>query len=373
MGKFTRREFQCGEWYIGQRENSPAFYRCRYDKPTRSTQRISLGVTDFREACEKLSTWYFENLRLEADSIAPEKMPLANVLLDYWNNHAQNLASAPSRKILLRYWNEFWGEATVADVRSVPRQEEFQRWLAAKGLNVGSVNRTLEVGAAAMNRAWKRGVVSSTPFVHKVPDKRDLRDIKKGADITLDELRAFYRGSESTHWHDMFVIMIGTACRPEAARQLTREQIDFDLNLVHLNPKGRLQTAKHRPTVKLPPTMRSRFLDRPAGPLVLWRGQPMAKNEHMMRAARKRAGLDRGVNFYSLRHFCARWMRMHGVDPWTVAAQLGHGMGGKLTVTERYSHADPTYMRASCDALEQLLVAMCAPNTGNMMPKTPTL
>ncbi|MBY5594083.1 hypothetical protein HFO51_06325 [Rhizobium leguminosarum] len=362
MGKYSKREFQLGDWYLTQR--GPAWYRTRYNPDTKQAERVSLAVTDFDEAKEALTTWYFENMRLEADNLAPEKMPLASVLLDYWNNHAISLASAPSRKILIKYWNDFWGEATVADVRVLNRQEEFQEWLAGKGLNVGSVNRTLEVGAAAINRAWKRGAVSHVPFIHKVKDNRDLRDIKKGADLTLDDLRAYWRGSDVQHWQDLLTILIATACRPEAARELTKEQLDFENGLVHLNQRGRLQTGKRRPTVKLPPTMADRFRDRPDGVLVLWRGAATGKNERLMRIARMRAGLGADVNLYSIRHFCARWMRQHSVDPWTCAAQLGHGAGGKLTVTERYAEADPMFLKASCDALEKLLQAVILPEAG---------
>ncbi|ANL71951.1 integrase family protein [Rhizobium phaseoli] len=371
MAKYQRRTFQLGEWYLAQRENSPAWYRTRYNTKTKRTERVSLGTDDFDAAKKALTTWYYDNLRLQADSLAPEKVALSVILLDYWNNHARNIASAKSREILIRYWNDFWKDATVADTRSPVRQEEFQQWLSAKGLNVGSVNRTLEVGSAAINRAWKRGIISNAPFIQKVRDDRDLNDVKKGADITLEHLRAFYRGSEVEHWHDLLVILMGTACRPGAARELTKEQIDFENGLVYLNRKGRKQTDKHRPTVKLPPTMAARFRDRPEGVLVLWRGQATEKNERLMRIARRRAGLGEDVNLYSIRHFCARWMRQSGVDPWSCAAQLGHGAGGRLTITERYATADPLYLQAPCRALENLLQAVLAPKASQSTPEAP--
>lgn len=373
MAKYQKRTFQLGEWYLAQRENSPAWYRTRYNTETKRTERVSLATDDFEVATRTLTDWYFANLKLNDDHAAPEKLALSAVLLDYWNNHAQKLASVKSRKILIRYWNEFWKEATVADVRSVTKQEEFHEFLFAKGLNVGSVNRTLEVGAAAINRAWKRGALSSAPFVRKVKDDRDLRDIKKGGDITLEQLRAFYRASEAEHWKDLLIILIGTACRPEAGRQLAKEQLDFEQGLVHLNPKGRRQTDKHRPTVKLPQAMADRFRNYPDGVLVRFRGQAMLKNERVMRRSRDRAGLPKDVNLYSIRHFCARWMRQNGVDPWTCAAQLGHGAGGRLTITERYATADPTYLAASCNALENLLTLVLAPEATQTIPERPAL
>ena len=54
------------------------------------------------------------------------------------------------------------------------------------------------------------------------------------------------------HLRLMLMILIGTACRPEAALELTGAQLDFDDRLIDLNPRGRAQTKKFRPVVKMP-------------------------------------------------------------------------------------------------------------------------
>jgi integrase len=296
-------------------------------------------------------------------------MPLADVLLDYWNGHAIGLVSAKSRMILLRYWNEFWGEATVADVRSAVKQEAFQRFLSEKGLNPGSVNRALECGAAAINRAWKRGVISSAPYVRKLPDNRI---VPKGRPLSVDELRAFYRGSDEPHWRDLMALVIGTACRADAARALTMEQLDFEHRLINLNPEGRTQTIKYRPVVRMPPTLQARFLGRQPGPLIQWRGHPIAKHEKVMRAARTRAGLGKEVNLYSVRHTCARWMRSQGVSMEDISAQLGHKRHGN-PVTMLYVSFSPDYLRAPCEALEGLLQLVCGQVAGIRHAQVPEI
>jgi integrase len=50
----------------------------------------------------------------------------------------------------------------------------------------------------------------------------------------------------------MLMILIGTACRPEAALELTGEQLDFEDRLIDLNPRGRAQTKKFRPVGRCP-------------------------------------------------------------------------------------------------------------------------
>jgi hypothetical protein len=129
MARYSKREYQIGEWYLCQRSHNPAWYRARFNRDNGTTERVSLGTTDEAVAQERSTSWFYENRRLSADAVPPERMPLADALLDYWTGHAINLESAKSRKILIRYWNEFWGNASVAEVRSVPRQDAFHRFL----------------------------------------------------------------------------------------------------------------------------------------------------------------------------------------------------------------------------------------------------
>lgn len=51
-------------------------------------------------------------------------------------------------------------------------------------------------------------------------------------------------GSGRRHLRLLLMIMIGTACRPEAALELTGAQIDFDDGLIDLNPRGRAQATR---------------------------------------------------------------------------------------------------------------------------------
>lgn len=59
------------------------------------------------------------------------------------------------------------------------------------------MDATVALGAAAINRTWKRGVILQWPFVQRIGKTRDRRNNKKGADITLANLRAVYRGSNT--------------------------------------------------------------------------------------------------------------------------------------------------------------------------------
>src|SRR4029077_18792714 len=79
------------------------------------------------------------------------------------------------------------------------------------------------------------------------------------------------------HLRLLLMILIGTACRPEAALELTGAQLDFEDRLIDLNPRGRAQTKKFRPVVKMAETLASVLAGAPTGPLITFRAQPVRK------------------------------------------------------------------------------------------------
>jgi len=138
-----------------------------------------------------------------------------------------------------------------------------------------------------------------------------------GRPLKVAELASLLRAAPD-HLRLLLMILIGTACRPEAALELGGEQLDFDDRLIDLNGRGRKQTKKFRPVVKLPEKLASFLAGAPFGPLVTFRGQPVRKINKAWRALRQAAGLDDTVNPYSIRHTVARWMRQSGVPAWEV-------------------------------------------------------
>lgn len=143
--------------------------------------------------------------------------------------------------------------------------------------------------------------------------------------------------------------MIGTAARPDAILGLSRAQIDLDRGIVHLNPPGREQTKKYRPTVRLPPTLRAFVGD---GTYILnYRGRSVDSIRTSWREQRRRCGFDETVNPYSLRHTMARHMRASSVPAWEVAAQLGHTQPG-MAMSEVYAPYDPSYLSKAVEALD---------------------
>ncbi len=349
MGKYDKRDFQIGDYWLSRRGESPAFFRTSYDEAARQTRRHSLGTDDFELAKRLLTDWYLEN---ERGKVQSDTASLNEIFTVYRKEHGDKLRSAQTIAILLRYWEEFWGDVDVKTVKPVAKQEEFQAWLFKKGLAHNSVNRTLEIGRAAINRAWKRGLIDGAPFIHTLEPELDK---PKGRPLSVEELSVLYLNA-ADHIRLFIILMMGTAARNEAITTLTWPQIDFEADLVALNPEGRKQTSKRRPTVRLIPSVKEALLplDKSTPAVLMFRGEKIIKVRKGWDRAVERAELKGNVVPYSIRHTTARWLRKEGVPPWEVAGQLGHRMPG-YSMSEKYAPYSPDYLEKASTALDKLV------------------
>jgi integrase len=347
MPRYSKHEFQIGEWWLSQRDGSPAWYATFYDAAAKHTRRISLGTDNFEEAQQKLLERYLEQNRPQ--NAPTETVALADIVLDYYKKHGQNARSAGSIKISCAYWVDFFGEESIAAATKPQRLEAFVKHLKGLGHATAYIQRILGVGKAALQRAWRQGEIASVPFIPSI--KVDY-GAPRGRPLKVVELARLLTEA-SDHLRLLLMILIGTAARPEAALELTGDQIDFDAGLLDLNPPGRAQTKKFRPVVKLPRALAVALKNAPAGTLVTYHGHPVKKINKAWRALREDAELDEAVNPYSIRHTVARWMRQHGVPAWEVAAQLGHKSRDYRT-TELYAAFDPAYLSNAVNAIDKL-------------------
>jgi integrase len=355
VAKFEAREYRLGDYWLSQRGGSPAWYRTHYDEKARQTRRASLGTTDFEKAKAILDEWYLGQRMKLAQDLPANEVTLKEIFKDYLENHAVKLRSYSSVVILLRYWTEFWGEgATVADVRSVIKQEQFREVLFKKGLAVNSLNRCLEAGRAAINRAYKRNVIRDKPHIQVLEYERGK---PKGRPLNVDEIGALYTQA-ADHMRLFMILMLGTGARNEAIVKLDWSQVDFENGLIYLNPEGRKQTSKRRPVVRMVPFVREQLLkfNHREGRVLTFRGKSFNTAHQGIEKARWRAEMKGNVTPYSFRHTVARWLRKQGVSPWEVGSQLGHKMPG-YNITEMYASASPDYLEKSAEAIEALLRA----------------
>jgi hypothetical protein len=151
-------------------------------------------------------------------------------------------------------------------------------------------------------------------------------------------------GSDLTHAApDLRIIRFRRA--PDSLR------IDAKNGVIDLNPRGRKQTKKIRPAVKLPRQLAPMITE---GFQIVFRGRRVSSIKNAWRKQRARCHFDDMVNPYSLRHTIARHLRASGVPAWDVSAQLGHKKKER-SITEIYAPMDPSYLEKSLTAIESFL------------------
>lgn len=345
MAKYQRRDFQVGDYWLSQREGSPAWYRTSYDAKTRRTNRTSLGTEDIEQAKQSLAEWFLLNRQPVNEK--PQEALLADVLRRYYTEHGSKSRSKDQARVGTNHWLDFWKTATVDDIRDIKRQEEFHQFLFDRGLSASGVNRIITVGKAALNRAWKRGELQQPPYISRV---KEGAAEPRGRPMTVEELRRLYANA-SPHLQTFIRWMLGTAARPEAILTLTDKQVSWEDMTIKLNPEGRVQNKKRRPVIRLPVALAGETFE---GFLIQYKGKPLANIKTAWKRARERAGLDEACKPYSLRHTASKWMRKHGVAMDEVGQQIGHREKGNA-VTAIYTADDPAYLHKASKALGVLV------------------
>ena len=339
--------YRLGEVWIGRRGRSDNLYRYWWDAEKKVTRRASLGTSDLEEAKLALKDWYAKNHLAEDQKL--EAIVLATVIRCYYEEHAMHIASHEAARIALTLWLDFFGEASVDEATKPKNIDKFVKWLDNGKRSPNYINRVLSSGRAAINRAWKQGMITHAPYIKEV---KVGHVPPKGRPLSMDEMRALYHLADKDYLKRFILWMVGTAARPDAIVELHHTQIDVEHQLVMLNPPGREQTKKYRPTVKLPPTLRDHIGDGPW--LIMFKGKRIQEVKAAWRRTRAACGLDAAVQPYSIRHTMARHMRASSVPAWEVSAQLGHKQPG-MSITEVYAPFDPTYLATSSHVLDNYL------------------
>jgi hypothetical protein len=151
MGKYSKRQYRVGDWWLGQRSGSAAYYGIRYNDAKGYNERVSLGTDQLEVAKQKLTDLHLKTRTVRDEK--PEEASLPDVLRRYWENHCSNTRSAESNNFCLRVWVEHWRDAPVSALRDVTRQEAFHKALRAREFSPACIMRVINIGKAALNRA----------------------------------------------------------------------------------------------------------------------------------------------------------------------------------------------------------------------------
>lgn len=387
-----------GEWRLDQREDSPNWYRVRYDSEKKTYVWLSLRVTDFEEAYVKLLEIVAANPTEKR--LDPSEVKLFDTLTWYWENHAKNLSSAPSVRTSIGYWRGWWKTNHKVDDVTPINVNKFVQHLRSSNLSEGYISRILRVGRAALNGYRDNLLVTWVPKIKDNQTQADKDEADpKGRPLSLEELAKLVRYASEPHLLIFIAIMLNTICRPSAALELAGKQVDFERGRVQLNPEGRRQTKKWRPELPLTGSLRAVLLKTEAeqrkysrnpvkfkmGRYVLFGGKPIKSIKKAWRTMVRNAGFvvpvadledeyqNDEITPYSLRHTMARVLREARVYEEERNVFLGHKRKGSARTGAMYAPDDPVYLAepaAVIDAFMEKLEAEIRRQVAEIEEKT---
>ncbi|HVJ34906.1 MAG TPA: tyrosine-type recombinase/integrase [Terriglobia bacterium] len=368
MRRTEGRIGQIGDYWLSKkpRKDREDNQWCRtwYDPGKRQTCRVSLRTADFREASQRLAAWVLVHER--SHLAAPAEILIDAVLLHYWNDHAQYLASATTQKLGLSYWHEFWTKRSVAAL-TPHEQRRFREWLAGRGTGASGIDRILSVGRAALNRALKWQEIASVPHIFGTLTAEAKRAREPmGRPASPKDISQLLESCRSRHMLMFILIAANTLARPAAILDLTPEQFDDAHGLVDLNPPVRVQNKKFRPILPVTPSLAPwlRKMSQAGTPFVTCRGKPITSISYTWRLTRQAAGLDNKITPYSIRHGMAREMRKRRVPTEQISLFLGHLPSGSNATTSIYAPYEPAFLSDAVSAIEEVMMEIQSHLTG---------
>lgn len=342
-----------GKFFLKPRGKSRVFYICWYSPANRQTDGVSTGTSDLRAAELKLAEHALKNER----PVDEPDLPLVNVLNTYWLDRGQHLPSASSHRDAMRDAIQEWPDRNCHDLKP-PLQRALVAKLRARGLADSTIDRRLRSIWTAINFAKDNGELRSVPSLISHEDWKPILRTRNQV-LTLEELAKLLNTAGAKpdvgprysreHWWRWLILALGTGARGMAICELAKNQIVGDT--LALNPAGRRQTKKRRPTIPMAPTVAAWAKDWGPGYLITYYDSPLTTLE-FFDTLREAAELPH-ASPHVIRHTVATWLASQGVPKWDRHEFMGWKEQGSTTAAG-YEHFDPTHMRAAAMAIERL-------------------
>lgn len=385
---------------------SDRWYIWWYDAAAGRQQRRSTRTSDVRVACDALDAHYLAVHRPTGDDQAIYSV--YDAMTDYYTEKGQHLPSAePIRarfKLLTRFLDvekaagrivapllpehiddrlldrfRKWG---IADPIVARRKDEHGNWVDGKSRKraASTVEESVIQLKAALNHAFKqRRTRYVPPLQHKTRDQVTApRTYRLSLEMIGEMLDYSFRGDSKYAGHGdrllplrrYLVAAICTLARPDAIFDLSvdpkRGQWIRDDGLLHLNPAGRVQTKKVRPTLPVVPVLAS-WLETTDEWFVcreVTRFDPKQKidviEQHSVSGIRtawdgvcERFKIPDGWGPKLIRHSMATILANRGVDLIQLEMALGHRVLGKTS--SRYAIFGPDYLASVRQGIEDVL------------------
>lgn len=347
-----RQLFELGGHWIAEEPGRSGLYHFWNDARTGRTRRESLGTANLERA------------KLALAAIVTERAPrsrndaLTVVLEKYFYEHTDKLPSADAARRAGANLLEALGALVKVGALDEAAQKKYAQWEADRGNSLAYATRNLGVLSAALRYAGLR--------LDIVTAESHLRDIWKiaakpprKAFVPSDEMLAqLWKAEMPDRLRRWLTISMLTACRPEAAIDLSPAARNRAAGTIDLNPAGRVQNKKHRPVVRVGPALRRALdaLEKPSpkrngGDRYVGYASVDSVDTALRRVCAELGGEFRRIGVYSFRHKENTVMRLARVPGEQRSLQMGHRRPD-LRINDQYGDWDPDYLREACAALE---------------------
>ncbi|UYV13480.1 MAG: tyrosine-type recombinase/integrase [Phycisphaera sp.] len=338
-----------------KRPDSKSLYITWCRPGSRKWHRRSTKTNDLDLAKERLVE--FTRARISLGPTPPERLDLIGLLTSYVKRTNRGKRRGTAEATALKHWTAFLTSHDIASVAELTRaaQDRYIEWrrrdLRSRGYAAsnGTLSRELRVMRAALNDAWREGLLTHPPYVQSVIEPPPRQHF-----LFPGQVDRLIGACEKDHLLRFVMVALHTLQRPGAILTLHANQIDFESNRIDFLATGGLQTRKHRPVVPITRTLRpvleEAIADSYTGHVIEYLGRPVTHVRRSFAAACKAAGLE-DVSPYTLRHTGATLMLAIGVPIRQVAGMLGHS---EQRTTEFYGKHHVAFLKDATDALDTL-------------------
>lgn len=199
--------------------------------------------------------------------------------------------------------------------------------------------------AAALHHAVADKHIEKAPKIWRPAEPEHLERA-----LSKEEFRRFFAQVKAPHARLFVILALSTCSRPGAILELEWIQLDFEKGTIKLNPAGRIQTKKKRPTVPMADyaveTLKEAYAARQSQFVVERGGKQLASIRKAFAAASKRSGVY--ATPFTLRHTGAVWRAEDGISMSELAQLMGHS--SEMTTYRYYARYSPTHMRKAANA-----------------------
>jgi hypothetical protein len=340
------------------------YYVAWYDKVQHQTCRRSLRTDDLSVAMDKINSILRSGVKGDPTAVLDEDAcsDIAGVLDDYEKSHL-DLASAGQTRTAINHLKSHIGSIRI-DAWTKVHFRKFEKDFLARGYKKSYLSRICAVLRAALNQAEDDEKIIRAPKIPEVcsSDDQDAAPLR-GRLMTTKEIANLFEQVNEEHFLDYLIAELNTASRPITILECDTQGIDWSHAIFEMNPAGRPQTKKYRPTVRIPKTWEPWLRQAPPGRLISFNGKPVQSIKKAFRTARKNADLKPdaagvGVATYSIRHTLARYLEDCGVPHEQISILLGHVKIDRKKTTDRYSPRNPRsplYLSEATQAIERFV------------------